>query len=154
MTHRERRALIRKLLLTNRVGTQEELGVLLKRQGVEVTQATVSRDLTKLKARRATLPGVGTVYELEDTPLSAGDDALRSVGHLVTMVDDGDAMVVIRTRPAAASVVAAAIDGARHPSVLGSVAGDDTVVVVPAKGIKPARLKRELHGLWLKGLSV
>ena len=54
---------------------------------------------------------------------SRGDDALRPVHHLVTTVDDGDAMVVIRTLPGGAPAVAAAIDASRPPTVLGTLAG-------------------------------
>ena len=76
-THRARREMIRQLLRTQWVTTQESLGALLKREGIDVTQATLSRDLAKMKARRVTLPDGGTVYELSDSPVSGGDDRLR-----------------------------------------------------------------------------
>ncbi len=152
-THRARREVIRRLLRTQLVTTQETLGELLKREGIDVTQATLSRDLAKIKARRVTLPDGGTVYELTDTPVSAGDERLRAVHHLVTTVDDSDAMVVVRTLPGGASAVAAALDSARPAGVLGSIAGDDTIFLVPHRGIKPARVKRDLLTLWKKGVS-
>ena len=152
-THRARREVIRQLLRTQLVTTQETLGELLKREGIEVTQATLSRDLAKLKARRVTLPDGGTVYELSDTPVSDGDERLRAVHHLVTTVDDSDAMVVVRTLPGGASAVAAALDGSRRTGVMGSIAGDDTIFLVPYKGVKPARVKRDLLSLWKKGVS-
>ena len=73
--------------------------------------------------------------------------------HLVTTVDDSDAMVVVRTLPGGASAVAAALDATRHAGVLGSIAGDDTIFLVPHKGVKPARVKRDLHALWKKGVT-
>lgn len=151
-THHARREVIRQLLRTQWVTTQESLGELLKREGIDVTQATLSRDLAKINARRVTLPDGGTVYELIDSPVSGGDERLRAVHHLVTAVDDSDAMVVVRTLPGAASAVAAALDGTRPASVLGSLAGDDTIFLVPHKGVKPSRMKRDLVALWKKGV--
>ncbi len=152
-TQRARREVIRQLLRTQLVSTQESLGELLKREGIDVTQATLSRDLAKLKAHRVTLPDGGTVYELSEGPVSGGDGRLRSVHHLVTTVDDSDVMVVVRTLPGGASAVAAALDATRPASVLGSIAGDDTIFLVPHKGVKPARMKRDLLTLWKKGIT-
>lgn len=152
-THRARREIIRRILRTHVVATQEDLGELLRREGIEVTQATLSRDLAKLLARRVTLPDGGTVYELAEAPASRGEDALRPVHHLVATVDDGDAMVVIRTLPGGAPAVAAAIDASRPPTILGTLAGDDTIFIVPAKGVKPARIKRDLLSTWKKGTA-
>lgn len=152
-THRARREVIRRLLRTHLVGTQDELGELLKREGIEVTQATLSRDLARLQARRVTLPDGGTVYELHDAPAPRGEEPLRAVHALVTTVDDADAMVVVRTLPGGAPAVAAAIDASRPAGVLGTIAGDDTIFIVPAKGVKPARVKRDLMTVWKKGVA-
>jgi transcriptional regulator of arginine metabolism len=151
-THRARREVIRRLLRTHLVSTQESLGELLKGEGIAVTQATLSRDLARLHARRVTLPDGGTVYELEDVKVSGGEEQLKSVHHLVTTVDDSDAMVVVRTVPGGASAVAAAIDVSRL-GVLGTIAGDDTIFIVPVKGLKPARIKRDLVTVWKKGIT-
>jgi len=147
-----RREVIRRLLRTQVVTTQESLGDLLAREGIDVTQATLSRDLAKLKAHRVTLPDGGTVYELDGSPVSVGDERLRAVHHLVTTVEDSDAMVVVRTLPGGASAVAAALDATRPAGVLGSLAGDDTIFLMPHKGVKPARVKRDLLTLWKKGV--
>ncbi|GMU60485.1 MAG: arginine repressor [Myxococcaceae bacterium] len=152
-THRARREVIRRLLRTHVVGTQEELGELLKREGIEVTQATLSRDLARLQARRVTLPDGGTVYELDGAPAPKGEEPLRAVHSLVTAVDDSDAMVVVRTLPGGAPAVAHAIDSTRPPGVLGTLAGDDTIFIVPRKGVRPARVKRDLLTVWKKGVA-
>lgn len=147
-THRARREVIRRLLSTHVVSTQEELGALLEKEGIEVTQATLSRDLAKLEARRVTLPDGGTVYELASAPAPRGDGPLRNVHSLVTTVDESDAMVVVRTLPGGAPAVAAAIDSTRPAGVLGTIAGDDTIFIVPVKGVKPSRVKRDLMSVW------
>ena len=151
-THSARREVIRRILRTHLVATQEDLGRLLAKEGIEVNQATLSRDLARLMARRVTLPDGGTVYELAESPASRGDEALRQVHHLVTTVDDGDAMVVVRTMPGGAPAVAAAIDATRPAGVLGTIAGDDTIFIVPVKGVKPSRVKRDLLSVWKKGI--
>jgi transcriptional regulator of arginine metabolism len=150
-THRARRESIRRLLQTRVVNTQEGLGRLLAKQGYAVTQATLSRDLAKLQARRATSPDGGTVYELDEAPRQDAETRLRGVRHLVAAVDDAEAMVVVRTLPGGASAVAAALDASPPRGVLGTLAGDDTIFLVPRKGVRPARVKRDLQTLWKKG---
>ena len=146
-----RRDAIRRLIRSQVVGTQEELGKLLSREGIEVTQATLSRDLGALMARRIQLPEGGTAYELDESPVGRGVEGLRAVHALVTTVDEADAMVVLHTRPGAASVVAGAIDAGRPAGVLGTIAGDDTIFIVPAKGTRPSRVANHLRTIWKKG---
>lgn len=145
-----RREVIRRLLRSQLVGTQEELRGLLKREGYDVTQATLSRDLGRLRARRVQLAQGGTAYELDEAKLGAPPDALRALAPMVADIEDGDALVVLRTTPGAASMVAAALDATRPDGTLGTVAGDDTVFICPARGVRPSRLARELKSLWGK----
>src|SRR3954467_10707328 len=91
-----RRDAIRRLIRSQVIGTQEELGRLLEKEGIEVTQATLSRDLGALTARRVQLPEGGTAYELDDATVGGGAAGLRAVHALVTAVDESDAMVVLR----------------------------------------------------------
>ena len=144
----KRREVIRKLLRTQLVGTQEELRSLLKREGYDVTQATLSRDLGKLRARRVQLPEGGTAYELDEARVVPPTDSLRALAPMISSIDEGDAMVVLRTTPGAASIVAAALDASRPAGALGTLAGDDTVFICPARGVRPTRLARELKTMW------
>lgn len=148
-----RRDTIRRLIRSQVISTQEELGKLLEREGIEVTQATLSRDLGALMARRVQLPEGGTAYELDDAPMGRGAEGLRAVHALVTTVDEADAMVVVHTRAGAASIVAGAIDAGRPAGVLGTIAGDDTIFIVPAKGTRPARVAAQLRTTWGKRKS-
>jgi transcriptional regulator of arginine metabolism len=135
---RARRAEIRALIAGRPVATQEELRELLAAKGHAVTQATLSRDLAKLGARRA----AGGAYELPDaTPRVP----LLSV--LVRQVDDNGSLVVIHTTAGAAQVVASTFDRARLPEALGTIAGDDTIFVAPARVVTTARLARRLREL-------
>jgi transcriptional regulator of arginine metabolism len=145
-----RQEAIRRIIRTRSVSTQEELGQLLAREGFGVTQATLSRDLARLGAMRVSLPEGGTVYGLEEAPPPASESWLKELGDMILTVDDNALLVVLRTRPGSAPVVAAAIDQARLPELLGTLAGDDTIFVTPVRG-KPARmLSRKLKSLFGK----
>jgi hypothetical protein len=95
-----RREAIRNIIRTHRVGTQEEIRRELSKLDIEATQATISRDLARLKARRVSLPGGGTAYELDEVPVSEGEVAVSAVKELVTAVNESEALVVVNTLPA------------------------------------------------------
>ena len=147
-----RRAAVARILRTRRIGTQEELLSALRDAGHEATQATLSRDLARLGARRVSLPGGGTVYELDapapgavDGPAAArGETALATVRDMISGVAANASLVVVRTRPGGAPAVARAIDLAALPGVLGTIAGDDTVFVAPVGATRPRALAERL----------
>jgi len=146
---RARRAAIVELIRTRHVATQAELRDLLAARGFEVTQATLSRDLAKLHARRASLPDGGTAYELEGFAARSGIEPvqLAAMADMVLGVRDGAAMVVVHTKPGVAAAIAALLDQARLDSVLGTIAGDDTIFVVPERRVSARTLARRLEQL-------
>jgi transcriptional regulator of arginine metabolism len=146
-----RRDAIRKLIRARVIGSQEELGRLLAADGFETTQATLSRDLARLGARRVPRTEGGSAYELPDAPVAPSADTLGTLHHLVTTIDEADALVVVRTQPGGASVVALAIDAARPKGVLGTLAGDDTIFLVPTRGTRPSSVAKVLRSIWKKG---
>jgi transcriptional regulator of arginine metabolism len=148
---RARRALIVELVRTRHVATQGDLRDLLRAKGHDVTQATLSRDLAKLRARRVSLPSGGTAYEIDDLVVRTGGEPsqLAAMAPLVLGIREGAAIVVIHTRPGAAPAVAALLDQARLDSVIGSIAGDDTIFVVPERRVTAATLARTLRRLLL-----
>ena len=145
-----RQEAIRRIIRSHAVATQEELGQLLAREGYDVTQATLSRDLAQLGAMRVSLPQGGTVYGLEEAPPPSGEDRLRELGELILSVEDNELLVVVRTRPGSAPLVASAIDQARLPENLGTIAGDDTIFATPARGKSTRLLNRKLKSLFGK----
>jgi transcriptional regulator of arginine metabolism len=145
-----RQEAIRRIIRARKVSTQEELGQLLADEDFDVTQATLSRDLAQLGAMRVSLPEGGTVYGLETAPPPTSEDRLRELGEMILSVEDNEMLVVVRTRPGSASLVASAIDQARLLETLGTLAGDDTIFVAPARG-KPTRtVSRKLKALFGK----
>ena len=142
---RLRRETIRQLIRAQAVETQEHLGALLKKAGFKVTQATLSRDLAKLGARRASSPEGGTSYELGEPPTDPQNDGFASLRELVHSVEATDALVVIRTTPGAASAVALGLDQRKGPGLLATLAGDDTIFVATSRGTRPIKLAKQLR---------
>ncbi len=128
---------ITKLLEDNQVTNQSQLVELLAADGVEVNQATVSRDLEELSAVKVRVPGGETAYAIPELPFDqvSTDDHLRRVlGDWVAGIDRSGDLVVLRTPPGCAHVVASAIDRSGAPAIIGTVAGDDTLLVIAAHG--------------------
>lgn len=149
---RARRAAIAELIRTRHVATQAELRELLSARGFDVTQATLSRDLAKLHARRASLPDGGTAYELEGFAARSGAEPaqLAAMADLVVGVRDGAAMVVVHTRPGVAAAIATLLDQARLDSVIGTIAGDDTIFVVPERKVTAKVLAKRLERMFAR----
>jgi len=135
-----RRQAMARILTGRRIGTQEALLSALRREGFRATQATLSRDLTRLGARRVSRPE-GAWYEVDGGTAAQRTAALRG---LVLGIETNASLVVIRTAVGAASAVARAVDDARLAGVLGTIAGDDTIFVAPAPGVTPRRLAARL----------
>jgi transcriptional regulator of arginine metabolism len=139
-----RRDAVARIVRSRRIATQEELLAALAAAGFRATQATLSRDLARLGARRVSRPEGGTCYELDGAAEGNGLGALRG---LVREIVANASLVVVRTHPGSAPAIARAIDLAQVPEVLGTIAGDDTIFVAPAGGLKPRRLASRLAEL-------
>ena len=152
LSKRQRHEAIKRVIEAQMVSTQEELASLLAAEGTEVTQATLSRDLAALGAVRVHRPDGPPFYELQPrVPLPFDGTRLREVSGMVVKVADNDAVVVVRTMPGSASAVALAIDAARLPESLGTIAGDDTIFVTAARGTTTRKLGRMLRDLFGQG---
>jgi transcriptional regulator of arginine metabolism len=143
----QRQHRIAKLIEDGSVATQEQLVELLARQGVDATQTTVSRDLEELGAVKVRVKGGTTVYALAELPTRqvAPEDHLRRVlGEWLVEVDHSSNLVVLRTPPGSAHVVGSALDRSGFEGIVGTVAGDDTVLVVASEGVGGAKLASRL----------
>ncbi len=135
---------IRSLLSTEHPRSQEELSRLLAREGVEATQATLSRDLRELGVLKGpdgyVLPAANGVAHAQDTP--------RSLSRVVkgAMIDARAAcnLIVIRTQAGHAPALALEVDRAGLSGVIGTVAGDDTIFVATSNGRTASRIARSL----------
>jgi transcriptional regulator of arginine metabolism len=153
-TRAGRQARIVAILSSSSVRSQTELAAMLSAEGIEVTQATLSRDLEELGAvkLRAADGGVGVYVVPEDgSPVrgvSGGTDRLsRMLGDLLTSTDASGNLAVLRTPPGAAQYLASAIDRASLPYVVGTIAGDDTIFVVAREPMTGAELASTIENL-------
>jgi transcriptional regulator of arginine metabolism len=141
------------LVSTTEVHSQGELADLLAESGVRVTQATLSRDLVELDAVKVRAPSGALVYAVpgeggDRRALAPGETAAaahrlaRLSAELLVSADASANLVVLRTPPGAAQFLASAFDKADFPDIIGTIAGDDTVLVIgrdPAGGDELAR---------------
>lgn len=138
------------ILEKSAVSSQQQLVEMLADAGVEATQATVSRDLEEIGAVKVRAAGGESVYAVPDLPKDrvAPEEHLRRVlGDWVVEVSSSANLVVVRTPPGSAHVVASALDRAGLPEILGTVAGDDTIIVVAVEEIGGTGLAERLSSL-------
>lgn len=150
MTKTQRQHRIERILESSAVTSQTQLVELLAADGVVATQATVSRDLEELGAVKVRVPGGETVYAIPELPKErlAPEDHLRRVfGDWVVEVASSANLVVLRTPPGSAHVVASALDRAGLSDIVGTVAGDDTLIVVAAEKVGGAKVAKRLAAL-------
>lgn len=148
----QRQHLTAKLLEEHQVTSQAHLVDLLSGVGVEVNVSTVSRDLEELGAIKIRIPGGETAYAIPELPKEqvAPQDHLRRVlGDWVVEITRSRDLVVLRTPPGSAHVVASAIDRAGVDEVIGTVAGDDTLLLIASEdnGSSVAAHIHDLAGL-------
>lgn len=135
------------------VGSQGELRELLAQEGIDVTQATLSRDLDELQARKVPnaeggrsykIPGPGVEGEADSPAIVHLERWAREV--MVSAKSAGN-QVVLRTPPGAAQLLASALDRAVLDGVLGCIAGDDTVLVITDSTERAGELIKRLIGI-------
>jgi transcriptional regulator of arginine metabolism len=129
---RDRHRAILELVAAHAVGSQEELRRLLADRGWEVTQSTLSRDLHELRlARVPTADGVRYAAIDGRSEPEHGRTALSALlPQLFARIDGVGELVVLHTVPGGAQPIAVALDAARWPDVLGTIGGDDTILVI------------------------
>jgi transcriptional regulator of arginine metabolism len=130
---------ITRVIRARAVHTQEELAELLGKEGFDVTQATLSRDLAEIGAIRAPRPG-GAVYEIRDFQTEVAGGEARAASRLLRSIRENGSLVVISTQPSGAPPIARVIDLARMDETLGCIAGDDTIFVAPAAKVSTHKL--------------
>ena len=127
----QRHAKIIELINKNNVETQEELTVLLKQNGFDTTQATVSRDIKELRLVKVADEKGRYKYALKSgaDELKLSAKFTRILEETVIRIDVSTSFVVIKTYPAMAQAAASAIDNMNWEEIVGTIAGDDTIFV-------------------------
>jgi transcriptional regulator of arginine metabolism len=160
ITRAARQARIVELVSRGQVRSQSELLALLETEGIETTQATLSRDLDELgavKLRGADRGMPAYVIPDDGSPvrgMEGGTGRLaRLLGELLVSADASGNLAVLRTPPGAAHYLASALDRAAMREVVGTIAGDDTVFVVAREPLTGAKLAERLTNLKTKELE-
>jgi len=148
MKNRTKRQLaIKQIILKGKISSQDELLHIMKDQGFELTQATLSRDLKILKVSKVSDQALGYVYVI---PEGANIESQRENSRINFLADGfrdlqfSGNMAVMRTMPGYASSLAAVIDSAQPYEVIGTIAGDDTILLIMREGITPGNLINSL----------
>ena len=127
------------------VRSQTQLAELLAEDGLVVTQATLSRDLEELGATKVRADDGGLVYSVDpDTGRASSDRVARVLADLLVSAEPSANLVVLRTPPGGAHFLASALDRAQLDDVIGTVAGDDTVLLVTRRANGGAAVARHL----------
>ncbi|MDQ4097243.1 MAG: arginine repressor [Actinomycetota bacterium] len=146
----QRQHRVARILEQHAVTSQSQVVDLLAAEGVVATQATVSRDLEEIGAVKARMPGGDLVYVIPEQAkdrVAPEEHLKRVLGDWVVEVSHSMNLVVLRTPPGSAHVVGSAVDRAGLPDILGTVAGDDTVLVVATERAGGERVARRLGAL-------
>lgn len=113
------------------VETQEELAEALRERGIKVTQATVSRDIKELRLLKVLTPGGAYKYATSDQAENGLTERfVRMLAESVLTVSSANNLIVVKTLSGSANVAAEALDSMRWPEVLGTLAGDNTVLLI------------------------
>lgn len=139
MKNRRQRRIL-EIVSNETIGTQKELAERLQQEGFETTQATISRDIKELLLVKVNIGGDRYKYVIaQETPVT--DAKLRMVlREFIISYDFSENLLILNTAPGNANTVASAIDRVRWPQVIGTLAGDDTVMLV----IKPKEAVQEV----------
>lgn len=149
MSRTQRLNILANVLQSGRYANQHELARALARAGSHITQATLSRDLRSLGVVKRPGTNGRSAYEMP-LPATESLDRQRQILDLRTFVNEvkvASNLVVIRTPPGHANAVARAVDLQQFTGTLGSIAGDDTLLVVMSGAAAARKLKRQLDSL-------
>ena len=136
---------ILRLVTAERIANQEELRRRLSTRRLRVTQATLSRDLQELKLVK-TPEGYrpATALREETIPMPS---LSRALGEFLQDIRPAENLLVLKTPPSGAQPLAAAVDGAKFPEIAGTVAGDDTVLIITPNKRQRASLQQKIESL-------
>jgi transcriptional regulator of arginine metabolism len=146
----QRQQMVTRLIAHDNVVSQPHLQELLKAQGIEATQATISRDLEELGAVKIRIAGGESIYAIAEyapARVAPSDQLRRVMAEWVAEVTSSGNLVVVRTPPGCAHVVASALDRSGLVGLLGTVAGDDTIMCVATEEVGGTGLAEQLRSL-------
>ena len=145
MNRAERHAAIRRLIKEQSISTQTELAEALRRAGHDVVQTTVSRDVHELGLVKVRNGGGRLVYVFAEDAPGFDEDLAEAMTRWALSVEPSGNLVVVTTPYGYAQALAQAIDVTRHPHVAGTIAGENTILLVAREPVTGAQLADELR---------
>lgn len=143
-----RHNLILEIIESKDIETQEELAEELKRRNIKVTQATVSRDIKELRLVKALADGGKYKYAtVERAEKGMSDRFIRILSESVMSIESAGNLMVIKTISASASAAGEAIDSMKWPEVLGTIAGDNTILIIARSEAAVESLRQRFDAL-------
>lgn len=151
----QRHRLLRNLVASGAMHTQEDLVEALRLEGISVTQATVSRDIVELGLVR-TAAGGRVIYTLpESVALTDSSVARRRLSNLLREIPlafgESAALLVVRTAPGMANMVCVTLDSCAFPEIVGTVAGDDTIFIALRSSADTPQVRGYLSNVYSAG---
>lgn len=143
-----RQALIREIVENQVIKTQEELAETLRARGMEVTQATVSRDIKEMHLIKVL--GEGGIYRYavpDKSEYGVGSRLIRMLAESVVDIASANNLIVVHTIAGSAHVAGEALDSLKWPEVLGTIAGDNTILVIVRSNEEVDAVRRRFHSL-------
>jgi transcriptional regulator of arginine metabolism len=147
----QRQKMVAEIVQRLPIANQEQLVFELARHGVHANQATVSRDVKELGLVKVADPTVGHRYAMPNAgrPRTTWDTLGRTLQEHVSRIDHSDTLIVMKTPPGRAHMVGVVIDLLDSPDIVGTIAGDDTLLLVPRQSRMLEGLVERLTQLWL-----
>ncbi len=137
---KDRLIAIRNIIREHAVESQEELLNILKSKGFEVTQATLSRDMKQLKIIKSPDVEGNYIYTL------AKENNYANISDDFATIEFSGQLAVMKTRPGYASAIASDIDTKAQHEIIGTIAGDDTILIIPREGVTRKEIIEVLSG--------
>lgn len=144
----KRQALIREIVEAQSIQTQEELAEALRARGMVVTQATVSRDIREMHLLKVLAEDGSYRYAtMEKNDTSVNDRLIRMLSDSVVEMNSANNLIVIHTLSGSAHVAAEAVDNLKWPEIIGTIAGDNTILLVVRANDEVDAVMKRFRGL-------
>ena len=144
----KRQALIREIVEAQSIQTQEELAEALRAHGMVVTQATVSRDIREMHLLKVLAEDGSYRYAtMEKSDSGMNDRLIRMLTDSVVEMNSANNLIVIHTLPGSAHVAAEAIDNLKWPETIGTIAGDNTILVILRTNEEVDTVMKRFHSI-------
>lgn len=143
----KRHLLIREIIKQEPIETQEELAEKLRDKGYKVTQATISRDIKELRLIKTLTKGGKYCYAEPQKPTLISDRLLRMLRESIVSITSAENLIVIKTLSGAASAAGEAVDNLDFEDIVGTIAGDNTILVIVSSKEKVSSIIKKFHDI-------